>query len=83
MAMPLMKKYIEYNGDIYDIYLDYIDPRDIHVYSIVESFLDFTVEKENGDPDNHAMLLETENKWKENDRNWRKSKGFRQFFCSF
>lgn len=60
--MPLMKKYIEYNGDIYDIYLDYIDPRDIHVYSIVESFLDFTVEKENGDPDNHAMLLETENK---------------------
>lgn len=60
--MPLMKKYIEYNGDIYDIYLDYIDPRDIHVYSIDESFLDFTVEKENGDPDNHAMLLETENK---------------------
>ena len=41
-AMPHMKKYIEYNGDIYDIYLDYIDPRDIHVYSIDESFLDVT-----------------------------------------
>ena len=41
-AMPHMKKYIEYNGDIYDIYLDYIDPSDIHVYSIDESFLDVT-----------------------------------------
>ena len=41
-AMPHMKKYIKYNGDIYDIYLDYIDPRDIHVYSIDESFLDVT-----------------------------------------
>ena len=41
-AMPRMKKYIEYNGDIYDIYLDYVDPRDIHVYSIDESFLDVT-----------------------------------------
>lgn len=41
-AMPHMKKYIKYNGDIYDIYLDYIDPQDIHVYSIDESFLDVT-----------------------------------------
>ena len=41
-AMPQMKKYIQYNGDIYDIYLDYIDPQDIHVYSIDESFLDVT-----------------------------------------
>ena len=41
-AMPQMKKYIKYNGDIYDIYLDYVDPQDIHVYSIDESFLDVT-----------------------------------------
>jgi len=41
-AMPHMKKYIKYNGDIYDIYLDYIDPQDIHVYSIDEAFLDVT-----------------------------------------
>ena len=41
-AMPQMKKYIKYNGDIYDIYLDYIDSQDIHVYSIDESFLDVT-----------------------------------------
>ena len=42
MAMPSMKKYIQYNGDIYDIYLDYMSPQDIHVYSIDESFLDVT-----------------------------------------
>ena len=41
-AMPHMKKYIKYNGDIYDIYLDYIDSQDIHVYSIDEAFLDVT-----------------------------------------
>ena len=40
IAKPQMKKYIQYAADIYDIYLDYIDPRDIHVYSIDESFID-------------------------------------------
>lgn len=42
VAKPRMKKYIEYAADIYDIYLDYIDPKDIHVYSIDEAFLDVT-----------------------------------------
>ena len=42
VAKPRMKKYIEYAADIYDIYLDYIDPQDIHVYSIDEAFLDVT-----------------------------------------
>jgi DNA polymerase V len=42
VAMPRMKKYIEYAADIYDIYLDYIDPNDIHVYSIDEAFIDAT-----------------------------------------
>ena len=42
VAMPRMKTYIEYAADIYDIYLDYIDPNDIHVYSIDEAFLDVT-----------------------------------------
>ncbi len=41
-AMPRMSKYIEYSADIYSIYLDYVDPRDIHVYSIDESFIDAT-----------------------------------------
>ncbi len=39
---PRMKRYIEYSADIYDIYLDYISPDDIHVYSIDEMFLDVT-----------------------------------------
>ena len=42
MATPRMKKYIEYAADIYEIYLNYISPDDIHVYSIDESFIDAT-----------------------------------------
>lgn len=42
VAKPRMQKYINYAADIYDIYLDYISPSDIHVYSIDESFLDVT-----------------------------------------
>ena len=42
VAMPRMKKYIEYNGDIYEIYRQYIDREDIHTYSIDESFIDVT-----------------------------------------
>lgn len=42
IAKPRMKKYIEYAADIYEIYLDYLSPNDIHVYSIDESFLDVT-----------------------------------------
>ena len=42
VAMPRMKKYIEYNGDIYEIYRKYIDRDDIHTYSIDEAFIDCT-----------------------------------------
>ena len=42
IAKPQMKKYIAYCADIYDIYLDYVSPDDIHVYSIDESFIDAT-----------------------------------------
>ncbi len=42
IAKPRMKKYIEYAADIYETYLDYIAPEDIHVYSIDEAFLDVT-----------------------------------------
>ena len=41
-AMPRMQLYIEYAADIYALYLNYFDPRDIHVYSIDESFIDAT-----------------------------------------
>lgn len=42
IAQPRMQKYIDYSAEIYGIYLQYIDPRDIHVYSIDESFIDAT-----------------------------------------
>lgn len=42
VAKPRMNKYIQYAADIYDLYLDYISPDDIHVYSIDECFIDAT-----------------------------------------
>lgn len=42
VAKPRMQLYIDYAAEIYDIYLDYISPDDIHVYSIDEAFLDVT-----------------------------------------
>ncbi|MBC2723410.1 DNA methylase [Desulfosporosinus sp.] len=42
VALPRMAYYIEYSTQIYNIYLKYIAPEDIHVYSIDEVFLDAT-----------------------------------------
>ena len=42
-AVPRMGKYIEYSTKIYQIYLKYAAPEDIHVYSIDEVFLDATL----------------------------------------
>jgi DNA polymerase V len=41
-AVPRMAKYMEYSTRIYGIYLKYIAPEDIHVYSIDEVFMDVT-----------------------------------------
>ncbi|WP_026508647.1 Y-family DNA polymerase [Butyrivibrio sp. MC2013] len=41
-APPRMQKYMEYSSMIYRIYLKYIAPEDIHVYSIDEVFMDVT-----------------------------------------
>ncbi len=41
-AVPRMALYLEYSGRIYDIYLKYAAPEDIHVYSIDEVFMDVT-----------------------------------------
>ena len=41
-APPRMASYIEYSTRIYNIYLKYIAPEDIHVYSIDEVFIDAT-----------------------------------------
>jgi DNA polymerase V len=42
VAPPRMAYYMEYSTVIYDIYLKYIAPEDIHVYSIDEVFMDVT-----------------------------------------
>ena len=42
VAPPRMAYYIEYSTKIYKIYLRYIAPEDIHVYSIDEVFMDVT-----------------------------------------
>lgn len=42
VALPRMKKYIEYSANIYAIYLKYFSKEDIHVYSIDEVFIDAT-----------------------------------------
>lgn len=42
MAPPRMKLYIEYSAKVYGVYLKYIAPEDIHVYSVDEVFMDVT-----------------------------------------
>ena len=42
VAPPRMALYIDYSARIYDIYLRYIAPEDIHVYSVDEVFIDAT-----------------------------------------
>lgn len=42
IAPPRMKKYMKYSTDIYNVYLKYIAPEDIFVYSIDEVFCDIT-----------------------------------------
>lgn len=42
VAMPRMARYMEVSSQIYGIYLKYVSPDDIHVYSIDEVFIDAT-----------------------------------------
>ncbi|WKY43271.1 DNA methylase [Eubacteriaceae bacterium ES2] len=42
VAPPRMTLYMEYSTRIYNIYLKYVAPEDIHVYSIDEVFIDVT-----------------------------------------
>ena len=41
-AVPRMALYMEYSSRVYSVYLRYIAPEDIHVYSIDEVFMDVT-----------------------------------------
>lgn len=42
VAPPQMAKYMKRSAEIYKIYLKYVAPEDIHVYSIDEVFIDVT-----------------------------------------
>lgn len=42
IAPPRMAFYLEYSSRIYNIYLKYIAPEDMHIYSIDEVFMDVT-----------------------------------------
>ena len=42
IAMPRMARYIEVSNEIYNIYMHYVAPEDMHVYSIDEVFMDVT-----------------------------------------
>jgi len=42
VAPPQMAHYMDISGKIYSVYLKYISPEDIHVYSIDEVFIDAT-----------------------------------------
>ena len=42
VAPPRMALYIKYSAEIYGVYLKYIAPDDIHIYSIDEMFMDIT-----------------------------------------
>ena len=42
VAPPRMVYYMEYSTKIYDIYLKYIAPEDMHIYSVDEVFVDVT-----------------------------------------
>lgn len=42
IAPPRMRLYMERSADIYSVYLRYVSPDDMHVYSIDEAFIDVT-----------------------------------------
>lgn len=62
MAPPRMRLYMEYAAEIYKVYLDYIAPEDMHVYSIDEVFIDVTayLKRYGMDPKQMAELLMSE-----------------------
>ncbi len=45
IARPRMRKYLEVAQAVNKIYLSYVAPEDLHIYSVDEAFLDFTAYK--------------------------------------
>lgn len=42
VAKPRMRRYMEVSSEIYGVYLRFVSPEDVHVYSIDECFIDAT-----------------------------------------
>lgn len=57
IAAPRMATYIEYSTRIYDVYLKYIAPEDMHVYSIDEVFIDATAYLESYHCEAHELAM--------------------------
>ena len=57
VAPPRMALYLEYSSRIYQVYLRYIAPEDIHVYSIDEVFIDVTSYKKTYKLSTHALAM--------------------------
>lgn len=57
VAPPRMALYMKYSAMIYDIYLKYFSPEDIHVYSIDEVFIDVTSYLKLYNTDAHSLAV--------------------------
>ena len=57
VAPPHMRRYMEVSASIYGIYLRYIAPEDIHVYSIDEVFIDATSYLRTYKTDGHGLAM--------------------------
>lgn len=57
VAQPRMAHYIKYSTRVYEVYLRYIAPEDIHVYSIDEVFMDVTAYLKNYKMTAHELAM--------------------------
>lgn len=55
-APPRMAHYLKYSAKIYEIYLRYVAPEDIHVYSIDEVFMDISGYLKNSGKNAHDFI---------------------------
>ncbi|MCR5177189.1 MAG: DNA methylase [Anaerovibrio sp.] len=58
IAMPRMALYVEYSARVYNVYLKYIAPEDIHNYSVDEVFIDATPYLDTYNMGAHELALE-------------------------
>lgn len=57
VAPPRMALYMDYSTRIFDIYLKYVAPEDIHIYSVDEVFMDVTAYLKNYNMTAHELTI--------------------------